>query len=108
MLVAMFDLIDHWIDLPLSYALTVGGLVMAYRHVGVPAEGRLLRALWAGVPVMVGVAVLWGCAVGIAEIGIDPRPFRGLTFLMGIPFFVSASALAGAFLARRELPSVVD
>jgi len=57
----VIDLLNRfWIAFPLSYALTVGGLVTGYRHGGVPADRRLVRALRAGVPVVLGVIVLWG------------------------------------------------
>ena len=96
----MFDLIDHvWIDLPLSYALTVAGFVTGYRRGG--AELRLPRALGAGLPVMLVVGLLWSCTVAIVETGIDSRPFHSLNSLLGLVFFASASALAGASLARR-------
>jgi Type IV secretion-system coupling protein DNA-binding domain len=99
----VLDLLNSfWIDLPLSYALTVGGLVSGYRHGGVPSEGRLRQALRAGVPVVLGVAIAWACIIDLAETGIDPRPFAALHVLLGLIFFVSASALVGAILARLK------
>ena len=94
-----------WLGLPLLYALTVGGLVDGYRHGGVPPDRRLSRALLAGLPVMVGLMIAWTVIFdvvgpGRADIG---TALSTLDFLLLMVFFVSASALAGAALARRDL-----
>lgn len=94
-----------WVSLPVSYALTVGGLVSGYRHGGVPQEGRLSRALLAGLPVMVGLLIAWAIIVGVvgpdkSEVG---STLSMLDTLLCIAFLVSASALAGSALARRNL-----
>jgi Type IV secretion-system coupling protein DNA-binding domain len=105
----MLDLLDHiWIGLPVSYAVAVGGLVTGYRRGGVPAERRLPRALLAGVPVMLVVMLVWDCIVEYVESGINIKgtPFIGLNILLGIVFLLSASALIGAMLARRN-PALV-
>jgi len=97
----VLDLLNRfWIHWPLSYALTVGGLVTGYRRGGVPAERCLMRALRAGLPVLLGAGLIWSLIVDFVEAGIDRRPFDALHVLLSIIFLVSASALAGAILAR--------
>jgi len=105
----VLDLLNQfWIELPLTYALTVGGLVSGYRRGGVPSKGRFIRALGAGVPLLVALLILWACITHLAEAGIDPRPFRTLHVLSGFIFMVSASALSGAVLARSKSKRVVE
>ena len=91
-----------WIEFPLCYALTVGGLITGYQRGGVPPNTRLWRAIRAGLPVMIGILLLWGWIVGLIESGLDARSPAGLTMLLGIMFILSASALVGATLARRS------
>lgn len=105
----MFELLNRfWIALPLSYALTVGGLVSGYRRGGVPADARFLRALRAGLPVMLVVMIAWSCIVGIVEAGIRTPPLLGLHTVLCMIFVLSASALMGAILARRKPGTVVE
>lgn len=104
----MLDLHSRfWIELPLSYALTVGGLVSGYRHGGVPTEGRLMRALRAGVPVLLAVVILWAYIVNLAEADIDRRQFVALHVLLAPIFAISVSALAGAALAQLKPAQVL-
>ena len=99
----MLDFLTRfWIELPLSYALTVGGLVSGYRRGGVPQDARLPRAIRASLPVMLGVIVIWNGITGIVETGLSPPSLRGLQTLLGSIFVLSASALIGATLARRK------
>ena len=99
----MLNLLSRfWIEFPLCYALTVGGLVTGYQRGGVPSDARLRRAIRAGLPVMLGVVCLWGWINGRVESGLDARPPVGLQTLLGILFILSASALAGAVLARSK------
>ena len=99
----MLDFLTRfWIELPLSYALTVGGLVSGYRRGGVPQDARLPRAIRASLPVMLGIIVIWNGITGIVETGLSPPSLRGLQTLLGSIFVLSASALIGAALARRK------
>jgi hypothetical protein len=96
---------SFWIELPILYALTVGGLVSGYRRGGVPPDRRWLRALLAGLPVMVGLMFAWAIICGV----VGPRPadvgpaLSILNSLLTLLFVLSASALAGSVLARRDL-----
>lgn len=96
-----------WIEFPLTYAVTVGGLTTGYRRGGVPQNACLTRALLAGLPVMLVVAVLWSSIAGLAEIGIRPPALPALYLLLGLPFYLSASALIGALLAQGKLASAL-
>ena len=99
----MLDILNSfWIGLPLSYGVSVGGLVSGYRRGGVPPDACLPRALRAGLLVMPGVILLWSWIVGIVESGIEPPALRGLHELLGMIFILSSSALIGAALARRK------
>jgi Type IV secretion-system coupling protein DNA-binding domain len=99
----MFELLNRFsIGLPLTYALTVGGLLSGYRHGGVPADGRFTRALWVGLPVMWGLLFAWFCIVGTVEWGIRAPPLLGLETVLGLIFVLSSSALVGSMLARRK------
>jgi type IV secretory pathway TraG/TraD family ATPase VirD4 len=96
---------SFWIELPILYALTVGGLVSGYRRGGVPPDRRWLRALLAGLPVMVGLMFAWAIICGV----VGPRradvgpALSILNSLLTLLFVLSASALAGSILARRDL-----
>ena len=104
----MFDLLNRfWIQFPLCYALTVGGLVTGYRRGGVPPDALLWRAIRAGLPVMLGVLLTWGWIIGRIESGLDARSPIGLQTLLGIAFLLSASALIGAVLARGKPLSIL-
>ena len=99
----MFDLLNRfWIQFPLCYALTVGGLVTGYRRGGVSPDALLRRATRAGLPVMLGVLFTWEWIIGRIESGLDARSPVGLQTLLGIAFLLSASALIGAVLARGK------
>jgi len=100
-------LTSFWVDFPLSYALTVGGLVSGYRRGGVPPNACLPRAIRAGLPVMLGVVIIWSWIGEIAAPGIEPPSLRGVHVLLGIIFVLSASALIGAILARRKPASAL-
>lgn len=95
---------SFWIELPMIYALTVGGLVSDYRRGGVPPDRRWLRALVAGLPVMVGLMIAWAIISGVVGPGrADVGPALSiLDSLLTILFLLSASALAGSVLARRD------
>lgn len=101
----MLDLLNHfWIEFPLTYALAFGGLVSGYKHGGVPPKDRILRALRASIPVLLGVVIVWICITHLVEVGIDRRPFAALHTVLALIFVVSASALTGAVLARLFQP----
>jgi type IV secretory pathway TraG/TraD family ATPase VirD4 len=92
------------IYIPAFYGLTVCGLVSGYKRGKVRQERRLSRALLAGLPVMVGLLLAWDIVEGIAGL---PRVATGpvlatLDNLLTAIFLLSASALAGAALARRD------
>jgi len=98
----MLDLLDRfWIAFPLSYALTIGGLVSGYRRGSVPVEGRLVRALLAGVPVLFALLIAWAVIVWITEGAVKSKVLPGLQALLFFLFILSASALTGLVLARR-------
>jgi type IV secretory pathway TraG/TraD family ATPase VirD4 len=104
----MLNLLNRfWIEFPLCYALTVGGLMTGYGRGGVPVEARLWRAIRAGLPVMLGVVLVWSWITGLVESGLDSRSPLGLTTLLGLIFVLSASALSGAVLARGKLLSLL-
>jgi hypothetical protein len=64
----MIDLLNRfWIAIPVSYAVTVHGLIAGFRRGGVPVEGRFIRALTTGLPVTVCVLFAWNIIVGVAE-----------------------------------------
>jgi len=94
-----------WISLPATYALTVGGLVDGYRRGGVPAARRLTRGLLAGLPVSVGVLIAWAIIFGVIGPGSAAvgSALSTLDALLEIIFVLSASALVGAALAKRDL-----
>ena len=100
-------LTQFWIEFPLCYAVTVGGLVTGYRRGGVPPETLLWRAIRAGLPVMLGVIFVWNRIVGLVEDGLNTRPPLVLQGLLGIIFILSASALTGSVLARRKPESTL-
>lgn len=105
----MFELLNRfWIGLPLTYALTVGGLMSGYRHSGVPPEGRLVRALRAGLPVMPGLLIAWYGIVEIVEAGVKAPPLLGLHTVLGFIFVASSSALVGSMLARGKPGNVIE
>jgi len=105
----MFETLNRfWIFLPLSYAVTVSGLVTGYRRGGAPAERRLFRAICAGLPVMICVVIAWTCIVQIVEEGIQAPPLLGLHTVLFIVFLLSTSALTGSVLARRKPTSSIE
>ena len=96
-------MLNHfWIQLPLCYAVTVGGLTTGYRRGGVPSDACLGRAIRAGLPVMLGVILLWGWINNLIESGLATSAPPGPQALLCILFLLSASALSGALLARRK------
>ena len=104
----MVNLLNRfWIEFPLCYALTVGGLVTGYQRGGVPSEARLWRAIRAGLPVMLCVILIWSWITGLIESGLDARPPLGLQTLLCLIFILSTSALSGAVLARGKLLSLL-
>src|SRR5689334_16581060 len=104
----MFELLNRfWIALPISYAITVGGLVSGYRRGGVPAEARLTRALRAGLPVLAALMIAWYCIDQIVEAGIQAPPLLGFRTVLFDIFLLSASALTGSVLARRNAGTAV-
>jgi hypothetical protein len=64
----MLDLLNRfWIAIPLSYAVTVHGLIAGFRRGGVPIERRFVRALPTGLPVTICVLIAWNIIISIAE-----------------------------------------
>ena len=99
----MIDLLSRfWIATPISYALTVGGLIAGFRRGGVLIERRILRALVAGLPVMLGAWIVWNIIIAICEPRGTHNQFAGLNVLLGFVFIPCSSALAGVVLARRK------
>jgi hypothetical protein len=98
----MIDLLNRfWIAIPISYAVTVHGLIAGFRRGGVPAERRFIRALTAGLPVTACILIIWNIIVSVAEPAGTSRQFLGLNLLLGLIFLACSSALTGASLARR-------
>ena len=79
-----------------------------YTHGGVPADGRLVRALRAGVPVMLCLWMAWEFIVSVVQAGIKTPPLLGLHAVLGFIFVLSSSALVGSMLARRKPATVVE
>jgi hypothetical protein len=105
----MIDLLNRfWIAMPLSYAITVGGLLAGFRRGGVSDERRISRALAAGIPVVVSVLLAWAIVVSLVEAPGTHGQFRGLETLLGFIFVASSSALTGSFLARRTSADAVE
>ena len=105
----MFELMNRfWVALPLSYAITVGGLVSGYGRGGVPSEARLPRAPLAGLPVLLALVVAWACISEIVEAGVQAPPHPGLHTVLFFVFTLSASALVGSVLASRKPGTVVE
>ena len=90
-----------WIAAPLTYALTVIGLIAGLRRGGISPGQGVLRAVLAGLPVTVGMWTLWSLVVNIAEAPGAPGQFDGLNTLLGLVFVPCTSALTGATWARR-------
>ena len=75
----MLELVNRlWIVMPLSYAITVGGLVSGYRRGGVPSEARVPRALVAGFPVLVACCSPGAASSGSSRPSIHAPPLLGL------------------------------
>ena len=91
-----------WVEAPISYALTVGGLIAGFRRGGVPSENRISRAVLAGLPVMLAAAIFWNIIISVCEPQGTSHQFVGLNLLLGLVFVSCWSALAGVVLARRE------
>jgi len=105
----MIDLLNRFlIVMPLSYAITVGGLLAGFRRGGEFGEGRVTRALVAGIPVVVGALIAWNIIVGGVEPPGTHGQFRALEVLLWLPFVACSSALAGAVLARRRSTHAVE
>src|SRR5579859_7590255 len=99
----MLNFFSHfWVQLPLSYALTVGGLVTGYRRGGTPPDAILTRALRAGLPVLLCVIAIWNVILGSVQTPAQRSSMVAVDLVLGIFFALSASALIGAILARRN------
>ena len=82
----MIDLLTRpWIGILIYYALTVVGLIAGFRRAGVPPERGILRALLLGLPVMLGVGLLWDTIIAVFEARGAPRQFDTLNLLLGSP-----------------------
>jgi Type IV secretion-system coupling protein DNA-binding domain len=105
----MLELLDRfWIAMPLSYAVTVGGLFAGFRRGGVPIENGISRALIAGIPVVVCVLIAWAIVVNLVEAPGTHGQFPGLENVLGLIFIACSSALAGGLMARRRLTNAVE
>ena len=105
----MIDLLNRpWIGIPIFYALTVVGLIAGFHRAGVALPRGMLRALFMGQPVMLGVWILWDVIIGIFEARGGRDQFDGLNLLLGFVFFPCSSALAGVALARHKRTSPVE
>ena len=105
----MFDLLNRfWVAMPLSYAMTVGGLLAGFRRGGLDAERRVPRALVVAIPVLVGALIAWNVIVGVVEPPGVHGQFRGSELLLGLIFIACSSALAGSLLARGRSSVAVE
>ena len=105
----MFDALNRfWVVMPLSYAITVGGLLAGFRRGEVFVERGVSRALVAGIPVLAGALIAWNIIVGSVEPPGVHGQFRGLELLLGLIFIASSSALTGSLLARRRSADAVE
>jgi Type IV secretion-system coupling protein DNA-binding domain len=97
-----------WIALPIFFALTVAGLIAGFRHGGVSLERGVVRAFLLGLPMMLGLWLLWDLIIEVCQARGAPGQFDGLDLLLGFVFFPCSSALAGVTLARRKRMSPVE
>jgi len=105
----MTDLLSRfWIAMPIFYALTVWGLIAGFRRGGVPAESRTLRALLAGLPVMLCLFIAWRIIVAVCEAPGAPGQFASLEMGLALVFLPCSSALTGVVLARRQRTNAVE
>src|SRR5580658_4742412 len=105
----MIDLLNRfWIGMPLSYAITVGGLLAGFRRCGVSDERQMSRALVAGIPVFVSVVILWNIVVALVEAPGTHGQFHGLETLLGLIFVACSSTLTGTLLAGRMSANAVE
>jgi hypothetical protein len=99
----MLEFLDRfWIAMPLSYAVTVGGLFVGFRRGGVSPEHGIQRALITGIPTVVCALIGWAIIVNLAEALGTRGLFPGLENVFALLFIASSSALAGGLLARRR------
>lgn len=104
----MIDLLNRfWIAMPLSYAMTVGGLLAGSRRGGESGEPRVSRALVAGIPVVLVALIAWNIIVNLVEAPGTHGQIPGLEELLALVFIASSSALAGVLLARRRSADAV-
>ena len=105
----MIDVLDRfWVAIPVSYTLTVTGLIVGFRRGRMPSERRWLRALATGVPVVFGILIAWNIIVNLIEVPGTHLQFEGLNIFSGFIFVACSSALVGDFLARRKSTSDVE
>jgi len=105
----MLNFFSHFlVQLLLSYALTVGGLVTGYRRGGIPPDASLTRSLRAGLPVLLCVIAIWNAILGSVQTAAQRNSMVGVDLVLGILFALSASALIGATLARRNPATVLE
>jgi hypothetical protein len=101
----MLEFLDRfWIAMPLSYAVTVGGLFVGFRRGGVSPEHGIQRALIVGIPTVVCALIGWAIIVNLAEAEAPGThgQFPGLENGLALLFIACSSALAGRLLARRR------
>jgi hypothetical protein len=91
-----------WIETPICYALSVGGLIAGFRRGGVPGGNRIVRALLTGLPVMLVASLVWQIIVALCEPEGTSDQFIGLNLILAFVFIPCWSALAGVALARRN------
>src|SRR5581483_6244669 len=70
-------------------------------------DAILMRALRAGLPVLLCVIVIWDQILGSVQTPAQRNSMFGVDLVLGIFFVLSASALIGAILARRNPATVL-
>jgi type IV secretory pathway TraG/TraD family ATPase VirD4 len=107
--ILVINLLNHlWIAMPIAYALTVGGLIAGFRRGGIAVESSVPRALFVGLPVLLGSWILWNIIIAVCEAPGAPGQFDGLNLLLAFVFIPCSSALTGVTLARRKHTNPVE
>lgn len=97
-----------WVEAPLSYVLTVTGLVAGFWRGEVLAERGVRGTLLVGVPVMVGAVIAWSIIIAVCEARGFTGQFDGLNVALAFVFIPCSSALAGVALARSKRTDGVE
>ena len=105
----MLDVLDRfWIGMPLLYSLTVGALFAGFRRGRMPSEQRWRRALFLGVPVLLGALIAWNIIADLVEPPGTAKQFESLNMVLGLIFVACSSALVGSLIARLSSKRAIE